>query len=151
MIRHVSLPARDPERVARALAELTGGRALPFGSARGFMVATGDAVGTGIEVVADTVALAPGEGDGQVRFVDRAPDAAASPFHLLLSVPVGRDVIEAIGKREGWRTRHFWRGSGDRRDFELIELWLENRVLLELMTPEMGATYEAHMREAIHH
>jgi hypothetical protein len=57
-------------------------------------------------------------------------------------VKVDRATIERIGAREGWRTRHFWRGpSPEVRLFELYEFWVENRVLLELVTEDMIPAY----------
>jgi hypothetical protein len=147
MIHHVSLPALEPARVAGVLSELLEGRVYPFAGAGGYLVVSGDADGTAIEVVAADVALVPGDGERQVRFERGAVLEGAHPFHMLLSVPVGREVVEAVGAREGWRTRHFWRGSqAHPRDFELIELWLENRTMLEVLTPEMVAGYRAHMQ-----
>jgi hypothetical protein len=149
VIHHVSLPARDPARVAAVLAELTGGAVVPFSGARGYLVALEDAAGTAIEVVADTLMLKPGEGDRplQLTHADAPNGSTAYPFHMLLTVAVDQQTVMAVGAREGWRTRHFWRGSGGRRDFELIELWVENRLLIELVTPEMAATYARHMAE----
>ena len=40
MIHHVSIPAREPHRVARVLAELMGGKCYPFGSLEGAFMAT---------------------------------------------------------------------------------------------------------------
>ena len=59
MIHHVSLPAREPQRVAEVLAELMGGRCFPFGPLEGaFMATSGDAHGTMIEVY-------PGQADAR--------------------------------------------------------------------------------------
>jgi hypothetical protein len=69
--------------------------------------------------------------------------AGASAFHALISVKVDRASIERIGAREGWRTRHFWRGPGDVRLFELYEFWIENRTVLELVTEDMLPRYVA--------
>ena len=144
MIHHVSIPARDPEHVAGVLAELLGGYAGPFiGAIPGAWAAyADDRFGTGIEVYPERTTLVPGEGDemGTVELGEPAPAAA---FHALVSVKVDRATIERIGAREGWRTRHFWRGPGDVRLFELYELWVENRIMLELATEDMLAAYIA--------
>ena len=142
MIHHVSIPARNPEHVARVLAELLGGYAGPFvGPMHGaWAVYEEDGFGTGIEVYDERTLLMPGDADeaGSVRLGD-APRAVA--FHALLSVKASRAEIEAIGAREGWRTRHFWRGPPGVRLFELYELWVENRVLLEVATEDMLPAY----------
>jgi hypothetical protein len=143
MIHHVSIPARNPEHVARVLGELLGGYVGPFvGPISGAWVAyADDGHGTGFEVYPERTALVPGEDDQQGGAVLRdAPVAVA--FHALVSVKVDRAAIERIGAREGWRTRHFWRGpSPEVRLFELYEFWVENRVMLELATEDMLAAY----------
>jgi hypothetical protein len=55
-----------------------------------------------------------------------------------VSVPRTAEEIIAVGQREGWRAERCSRGPHD-----VIELWVENRVMLELMTPEMTADYLA--------
>ncbi len=48
------------------------------------------------------------------------------------------DEIKAIGNREGWRTLVCNRDNGL---FQLVELWIEDRFMLEVMTPEQTARY----------
>lgn len=142
MIHHVSIPARDPEHVAHVLAELLGGYAGPFiGPIPGAFVAyADDRYGTGVEVYPERTVLVPGAGDamGDAVLAD-VPTAVA--VHALISVKVDRATIERIGAREGWRTQHFWRGPRDVKLFELYEMWVENRVMLELATEDMVAAY----------
>jgi hypothetical protein len=142
MIHHVSMPARDPRHVAEVLAELLGGYAGPFvGPFPGaWAVYQEDGHGTGIEVYADGTTIVPGEGDAMGRAAMAEPPAAVA-FHALISVRADRAAIERVGEREGWRTRHYWRGPGNVRLFELYELWVENRILLELVTEDMLAAY----------
>jgi hypothetical protein len=144
MIHHVSISARNPEHVARVLAELLGGYASPFiGPIPGAWVAyAGDGVGTGIEVYTEQTTIAPGDGGAMGEATSREPPAWV-PFHALVSVKVDRATIERIGSREGWRTLHFWRGPGDVKLFELYEFWVENRIMLELVTEDMLAAYVA--------
>lgn len=144
MIHHVSIPARDPQHVAAVLAELLGGYSGPFiGPIPGAFVAYAeDEHGTGIEVYPERTVLVPGPGDamGETRLAG-VPEALA--FHALLSVKADRATIERVGEREGWRVRHFWRGPETNPLFELYELWVENRIMLELATPDMLARYVA--------
>ena len=42
MIHHVSIPAREPQRVAEVLAELMGGKCFPFGPLEGAFMAASD-------------------------------------------------------------------------------------------------------------
>lgn len=142
MIHHLSIPARDPEHVARVLAEVIGGYAGPFvGSIPGaWVVYQEDSFGSGIEVYSERTILVPGDGDtmGTVR-MGEAPQAVA--FHALISVKADRATIERVGAREGWRTQHCWRGPPGMPLFELYEFWVENRVLLELATEDMLPAY----------
>ena len=142
MIHHVSIPARNPEHVARVLAEVLGGYAGPFvGPFKGaWVVYQEDAFGSGIEIYDERTLLEPGDDDamGDVRLGD-APQAVA--FHALISVKTDRATIERVGAREGWRTRHFWRGPRGVRLFEVYEFWVENRVMLELATEDMLPAY----------
>ncbi|HUD60707.1 MAG TPA: hypothetical protein VMQ99_14470 [Acetobacteraceae bacterium] len=144
MIHHLSISAHDPKHVAGVLAELMSGRCYPFpgGVADSFMAVSGDEHGSMIEVYPEGVTLEPGtHDDAQVRAkYDATPGYV--PFHLLLSVPVDRATVERIGEREGWRTRYFGRGAPGRPPFfHVIEFWLENRVMVEVATPDMLAEY----------
>src|SRR3984885_11147959 len=144
MIHHLSISAHDPKHVAGVLAELMSGRSYPFpgGIADSFMAVSGDEHGSMIEVYPEGVTLEPGTNDdAQVRAkYDATPGYV--PFHLLLSVPVDRATVERIGEREGWRTRYFGRGAPGRPPFfHVIEFWLENRVMVEVGTPDMLAEY----------
>ena len=143
MIYHVSISAKDPRHVADVLAELMGGRAYPFpGSvADSFMAVSGDEHGTLVEVYPEGVTLVPGQGGDQVAAARQDSPPAGWPFHFLLSVPADRATIERIGAREGWRTQFLARGRADRPFFHVIEFWIENRLMVELVTAEMAAPY----------
>ena len=143
MIHHFSLPAADPRHVAHVLGELLGGYVGPFvGPIPGAWVAyADDEHGTGVEVYPERTELFPGRSDDEQGRAVLGEAPAAVAFHALLSVAVDRRTIEEIGAREGWRTRHFWRGPPDHPLFELYEFWVENRVMLEIATPDMLSAY----------
>ena len=149
MIHHVSIPARDPQHVAGVLAELRGGKAFPFGPLDGaFMAASGDAHGTMIEVYPEQSTLEIPADDDQVVFgKHQAPQNW--PFHLLLSVPLGREQVERIGAREGWRAKTFGRGMrGHEPFFHVIEFWVENRFMIEVASPDMEREYKEFLQNA---
>ena len=52
--------------------------------------------------------------------------------------------ICALGAAEGWRCVRQSRGGR----FDVIELWIENRILIEVLTPEMQAQYVASLAPA---
>jgi hypothetical protein len=143
MIHHVSIPARDPEHVAKVLGELLGGYVGPFvGPFPGaFSVYAEDEHGTGIEVYPERTVIARGEGEQIAHAAEIAEAPLAVAFHALISVKAERADIERIGAREGWRVIHSWRGPPGVKLFELYELWVENRVMLELATPDMLPNY----------
>ena len=149
MIHHVSIPARHPEHVAGVLAELMGGKAVPFGPLEGaYMAASGDAHGTMIEVYPEQSTLEIPANDDQVVFGKQAAPQAW-PFHLLLSVPLDRDQIEKIGAREGWRAKTFGRGMrGQKPFFHVIEFWVENRFMIEVASPDMEREYKNFLQNA---
>lgn len=142
MIHHVSIPARDPSHVAKVLSELTGWKYRPFlGPVPGaFMIFAEDGQGTAIEIYPDGTEISPSEGDRQCAF-SREPGQHAFPFHLLLSLDVDPADVKRIGDREGWRTLRCWRGPPGHPAFELIEFWIENRVMVEIATPSMLPNY----------
>jgi hypothetical protein len=69
--------------------------------------------------------------------------AQRGPFHILLSVPLSREQIEAIGNREGWTTRFCGRGApGQKPFFHLVEVWVEDHFMLEVAPQSMVGDYE---------
>jgi hypothetical protein len=144
MIHHVSIPARDPEHVAKVLAEVMGGRSVPFGPLEGaFMAMSGDAHGSMIEIYPERATLDIPANDDQVVFGENKTPPQNWPFHLLLSVPLEREEVERIGTREGWRAKTFGRGmKGQKPFFHVIEFWVENRLMIEVASPEMAQEYE---------
>ncbi len=142
MLHHLSIPAREPERVARVLADLLGGDVTEFGPLPGSWIAWArDECGTAIDCLPVGTELRPGDGADPARFdvADRPSPYGAT--HAALSVDRSEDEIRAIAERAGWRAL-----SCDRGSFRVVEVWVENAVMLELLTPEMAADYLAAVR-----
>ena len=60
-----------------------------------------------------------------------------------------RNKSRAIGAREGWRAKTFGRGMrGHKPFFHVIEFWLENRLMIEVVSPEMAREYEDFLKNA---
>jgi hypothetical protein len=144
MIFHASIPADDPERVARVLGELLGGGYSPFHVGRHSFMARGgtrDEHGTAIEIYPRDEVMMPGLGENEmVRMghLENAPRYGC--FHLAVGTRLSKDEIIAIGKREGWRALHCSRGP-----FDLVELWIENSLMIEFLDPEMQARYNTRL------
>ncbi|WP_066380139.1 hypothetical protein [Anabaena sp. CA = ATCC 33047] len=140
MIHHISISAENPQQVAQVLAEVLDGKAVPFFPHPGsYMVLPLDEHGTGIEIYPLKTQLKPGEGDHQVTFVEASTVSGYTATHAAISVSTTQEKIEQIGNREGWRVVRCNRDSF----FDVIEFWLENRIMIELLTPEMAAQYLA--------
>lgn len=139
MIYHASIPADDAERVARVIAELWRGTYHPFVAPGTFIVLANDQWGTELEIGPRGMELIPA--DGEVGF-QRNP--AASPYnqvHLNMGTVLSYDEVLSIAAREGWIARVCDRGGF----FRLVEFWLENKFMLELMSAAESARYQSIM------
>ncbi|WP_088889619.1 hypothetical protein [Leptolyngbya ohadii] len=135
MLHHVSMAVGNPEKVAQVLAEIWQGRYFPFPPCPGgFIVVKGDDYGTAIEVSPAGTELIPGADEAEFTPTEKGLHYTA--FHAAISVPSSQTDIEAIAAREGWFVRFC-----DRGPFQLIELWVENKVLLELLPPTIAPSY----------
>jgi len=70
------------------------------------------------------------------RFGNVPTNSSFVATHAYISVNITAEQILRIGEREGWLTRRCNRGL-----FELIECWIENRLMIEFATPEMSSQY----------
>lgn len=139
MIHHLSVPAADPRHVAEVLVELLDGELTEFGPLPGGWIAwAGDDVGTAVEVYPLGTEMVPPDGSGQAGFRHDPAASGHTATHATLSVQRTAEEVLALGAREGWRAVRLSRGP-----FEVIELWLEGRVMLEVLTPEMAEDYLA--------
>ena len=154
MIVHFSLPARAPEPVAHVLGRIIDGEVMPFPVVPGAWVAIArDGSGTGIEVVPEATSHHPGVGetdpsrpaDGpqvmpwEVQIRQQGAAQPASGLHVALSSPLSCEEILAVGREVGWRAVACDRGGV----FDLVELWVENRFLIEVLPPGGFARYRA--------
>ena len=129
MIYHASIPAKDPGHVARVLAELLDGRATPFAGHPGaYMAWSGRHAGHLIEVLPAAAAAFASDDDARALY---------DSIHFALAVNQEPEVVLAVGAREGWRTRRCRRGGS----FDVIEFWLENHFMIEVLTPQMQREY----------
>lgn len=154
MIAHISIPAQDPRKTAHVFGRLIDGEVMPFPVVEGAWVAIArDGSGLGVEVVPAATAHHPGAGDRdpsrsadgpfvmpwetQIRQDGQAQDA--SGFHVAITSALSVEEILAIGRAEGWRAVHCDRGGV----FDLVELWVDNQRLIEVLPPEGTRRYLA--------
>jgi hypothetical protein len=137
MIFHFSISADDPRRTAAMLAELWRGEAFYFPMVgKGSWVAhAGDDRRSTIEVYPRDLALYPNmEGQGHQR---DEPVSRHGPFHAAVATPLSIEEVEEIGRRYGCHTILCQRGP-----FRVIEFWVDNSLMLEMLTPEMQDEYQ---------
>jgi hypothetical protein len=138
MIHHLSISAHHPEHVAGVIAELIGGKAYPFPPAhQSYVAISDDGHGTLVEVYPIGTVMVPGQGEEEVQFVLEADQPRYVPTHAALSVRLDEAAIKAIARREGWRAVTCDRGGL----FQVVEVWLENRAMIELLTADMAQAY----------
>lgn len=140
MIHHISVAANNPQHVAQVLAEVWQGQMMPFPVHQGsYFVTPFDVYGTMIEICPHGTELIPGMGDEGINFVFNAAASNYTVTHAAISVPISEAKIREIGEREGWRVV-----KCDRQGyFEVVEFWVENQLLIELLPPEFTSRYLA--------
>lgn len=139
MLHHVSFAAENPREVAVILADLIGGRVSRFGPWPGGYIAWApDAAGTAIEIYPLGTELSPHPAGGQAQFAHNYFAQRLSPVHAAVSVDRSEDEIMQVAARAGWQATRLDRGG-----FEVIEVWVENAVMLEVLTPAMATRYLA--------
>jgi hypothetical protein len=138
MLFHLSIAARNPQHVAAFIAELWGGQALPFPPvvAGSWIAIAGDERGTAIEVYPAGTVLRETEGDADTHG-EQAAGSGYTATHAAIASALSRDQVMAMAKREGWTAKYRKRGGV----FGVIELWIEERQMIEVLTPEMQAEY----------
>jgi hypothetical protein len=135
MLHHLSIAVKNPAHVAKVLAELLQGKSFPFPVFPDcYIVIVDDEYGTAIEIEPLGLELIPGE--TEVISQQNSSPSAYTATHAAISVPLSQTEIEAIAQREGWLCRYC-----DRGPFDLMEVWVENNLLLELIPPEMASHY----------
>jgi hypothetical protein len=139
MIHHISLAVNDPLRAAQVVAELWQGRVMPFPyHPDSYFALRLDAYGTAIEFWPKSTVLRPGSFSEPVQFSETHSEAAGyTATHIHMAVPISEAQIYQIADLEGWRAVRCKRADF----FELIEFWVENQILLELVPPNLMEQY----------
>ncbi len=137
MIFHLSIEADDAQRTAEVLAEIWGGKAMPFpfvgnGS---WLAFSGADDGTLVEVYRRGTMM--GIGEVEATGFEKAP-RRESATHFAMSTDLTAEQVHAIAEREGWPVRTCQRGDGI---FGVIEVWIDGCNLVEVLTPEMQRQY----------
>ena len=103
----------------------------------------GDARNTTFEFYPRGTELRPGEGDAEGYGV-QTEGRRYGPSHAAVATALCAEEVKAIAGRHGAPAKACVRGGL----FGVIEVWIEGRLLIEVMTPEMQAQYLEHVTPA---
>ncbi|MEL6362322.1 MAG: hypothetical protein AAFR21_14690 [Pseudomonadota bacterium] len=136
---HVSISAREPERVAAFMAKVLGGRHLAFPPFPDSWIAFSELDdGSAIEVYPTTHTLY--DGGTTVACKVGREDHRNTFAHVAVQSPLHRQEIIESAEAESWLARVCNRGP-----FDCVEVWLEQRLLVEVLDPEMQREYRSNM------
>lgn len=151
MINHISIAVNEPARVANFIAEIWNGIVYPFPPVPdSFFVLANDGKGTALEITPAGTILVPGEGLPDENDLDAVTEKHEAQFvkselvpryvatHVNISTSKSIAEIREMATREGWRVLVCNRGGGL---FQLVEVWVENTLMFEIMTPEQTERY----------
>lgn len=146
MIFHASIDADDPRRVADFLASLWNGQVLPFPAVidGSWIVLAGDDHGSAIEVYPRGTELVQADGDADAYGVKRMP-AIGTATHLAIATPLSAQEVHRLTAAQRWSTKYRRRGGM----FGVIEIWIENRLMIEALTDEMQVEYTGSLTAAL--
>lgn len=142
MIHHISIAANQPRKVAEILAQICQGQVAPFPYHEGsYVVLTLDPHGTMIEVMPQGTQLTPNSDDfvSGTQLVQNSENSNINynAFHAAISVSTTEATIHEIATSAGWHVVTCSRLGY----FSIIEVWIENRQLLEFLPSNFAAQY----------
>jgi hypothetical protein len=137
MIHHYSIPVQSTKKVAEILANLFGGTITQFGPyPNSYIVWFGDEHGSAIELYPTGTEMFPDSGRGHANFRHNNSYSKFCATHAAISINRSREEIFKVAETHGWRALELHRGG-----FNVIEFWIENIVMIELLTPDMTRDY----------
>lgn len=137
MIHHYSVSVPDPKSTIEKLKCLFGGKITRFGPLEGgYILWFGDQHGTAIELYPSGAEMFPGKKGEQAQFQINPKAGAYCATHAAISVGLDQDQIMSFAEEMKWKADELPRGG-----FSVIELWIENVAMIEVLTPEMAKDY----------
>lgn len=159
MIAHISVPARNPQDTSLFLAALIGGTAFEFPVVPDAWIAVAnDGSGTAIEVYPASMAHHPGRGDVDPRRAADGPETMPwedqifsdgeqvrpSAFHVALTTHLEAGEVLRLAETRKWRALACERAGV----FGVIEVWIDDTVLVEVLTGAEAMRYRQFMTPA---
>ncbi len=138
MLHRCSLAVQDPQHVVAEIADLVGGSVEQMTEKPGgYRTRSNDGLGTSIEVLPSGTEIAVND-QGPPDFVHNYFAQQRTATRITLSMACSVDQVERIAERNEWPLRY-----SDRDGFEVLELWIEGSVLIELFSNRMLSRYLA--------
>ncbi len=156
MIAHLSIPSATPKATALFFAAIIDGLAFEFPVVPGAFIAVArDGSGTAVEVYPPTMAHHPGSGQPDPSVLPSGPTAMPwedqiypesveprpSSFHVAIATHLSTAEVMARSQALGWRTVDCDRAGV----FGVVEVWVDNLYLVEVLVPESAARYRNFM------
>jgi len=136
MIHHISLPTINPQQTAEVLQKIFPGKITDFSPVKGaYMLWFGDDLGSALEIYPAETTLRPGDATKACHF-SHNNEEKFNAVHAAISCKLSTKEILAIAEENNWHAAEFRRGS-----FSVVEFWIDNHFMLELLTPEMTKEY----------
>lgn len=156
MIAHMSIPSENPKQAALFFAAIIDGLAFNFPVVEGAYISVAkDGSGTAIEVYPPSMAHHPGKGEldpavkpagpatmpWEDQILSRPDDRRASSFHLAIETRLSAAEVISRAQALGWRAIACERAG----IFGVIEVWVDNVYLVEVLVPAEAARYRSFM------
>lgn len=156
MIAHLSVPSETPRETALFFAAIIDGLVFDFPVVPGASIAVArDGSGTAVEVYPPSMKHHPGTGRIDPKLTPDGPqtmpwedqifaepgESGASSFHLAIATQLSEAQILARAKTLGWRALACERAGV----FGVVEVWVDNRYLVEVLVPKQATRYRAFM------
>lgn len=134
MILHASVVADEPKTTAETLAKLLGGIALPAGPGDGTWSAVGpQPIGNLISVLARGSEFHRADDHVETRL---GTPVRHSAYHMLIETPLSEADVFKLAADRGCHAHRARHGA-----FDVIEFWIDDCLLIEVATPELGQAY----------
>lgn len=156
MIAHISIPSENPQETALFFAAVIGGLVFDFPVVAGASIAVArDGSGTAVEVYPPSMKHHPGagqvdptvkpEGPATMPWEDQIYSETAerrpSSFHLAIETQLTEAEVISRAQSLGWRSLACERAGV----FGVVEVWVDNTYLVEVLVPEQAARYRSFM------
>lgn len=156
MIAHISVPARQPRNTALFFAAVIDGEAFEFPVVPGAWIAVArDRSGLAVEVYPNAMAHHPGVGavdpalitseprtmPWEDQIFPEEPQTRPTGFHAAITTTLTQAQVLELARAAGWKGIACERAGV----FGVVEVWVDNLVLVEVLIPREVERYKAFM------